>query len=86
VVIDPTSYATSGPLVGMIYTGGNAANAYNGPNPRLATIGNGPINPQDADFPAFSICRWWKDGPRQWRLAKQPGCKPAAKTEKSPFD
>ncbi|MEZ4706751.1 MAG: Ig-like domain-containing protein [Caldilineaceae bacterium] len=50
VEIDPANFLPGGALENYIYTGENAANAYNGPNPRVVLIGV-QQDYNDADFP-----------------------------------
>lgn len=50
VVIPQSNFSSGGPLEGFIYTGDNASNAYNGPEPRVVFIGS-QVDYNDADFP-----------------------------------
>ncbi|MEM7126248.1 MAG: SdrD B-like domain-containing protein [Chloroflexota bacterium] len=51
VEIAPSNFDPGGPLADHIYTGDNAGNSYNGPEPRSVVIGEGPVDYDDADFP-----------------------------------
>ncbi|MEZ4706752.1 MAG: SdrD B-like domain-containing protein [Caldilineaceae bacterium] len=50
VVIAPSNFAPGGVLEHYVYTGENASNAYNGPQPRVVNIGT-QVDYNDADFP-----------------------------------
>ncbi len=50
VEVADSNFDHGGPLEGYEYTGNNAPNAYNGPEPRFVYLNDGVINYDDADF------------------------------------
>ncbi len=50
VEIPDSNFAPGGPLEGHVYTGNNASNAYNGPEPRFVYIPDTLTDYNDADF------------------------------------
>ncbi|MEZ4656276.1 MAG: SdrD B-like domain-containing protein [Caldilineaceae bacterium] len=55
VEIPASNFAPGGPLDGYVYSGENATQAYNGPQPRVIPYPTNPDDKNDVDFPFYKM-------------------------------